>query len=82
MRIASYTFAYRCEADEVLLVQRITGQTGRLPLHRVDGTDLWSVELEVPSGSRLNYQFEIRRGDARRARQRSAEPAAVAQSGR
>ena len=63
MRIDSYTFAYRCEADEVLLVQRITGQTGRLPLRRVDGTDLWSVELEVPSGSRLNYQFEIRRGD-------------------
>lgn len=60
---ATYTFVYRGEADEVLLVQRITGQTGRLPMQRVDGTDRWSVDLEVPSGSRLNYQFDIRHGD-------------------
>ena len=50
----TYTFAYQGEADAVFLVQRITGRTERLPMRRADGTDEWSVTLEVPSGSRLN----------------------------
>jgi enterochelin esterase-like enzyme len=56
-------FFYRGAADEVRLVQRITGQTGRVPMRRIAGTDLWYAVLDVPEGSRLNYQFEVRRGD-------------------
>jgi enterochelin esterase-like enzyme len=57
------TFLYRGEADEVRLAQRVVGLPDRLPLRRVPGTDLWYLVLDVPDGSRLEYQFEVRRGD-------------------
>jgi len=57
------TFPYRGEADEVFLVQRIVGLPDRLPLRRVPDTDLWYVVLGLPEGSRLDYQFQVRRGD-------------------
>jgi enterochelin esterase family protein len=57
------TFVYRGEADEVLLVQRITGRTDRLPLRRVPDTDLWYIVLGLAEGSRLDYQLQVRRGD-------------------
>ena len=57
------TFLYRGEADDVFLVQRIVGLPDRLPLRRVPDTDLWYVVLGLPDGSRLDYQFQVRRGD-------------------
>ena len=57
------TFLWRGEADEVHLVQRIVGLPDRLPLRRLWGTDLWYLVLELPAGSRINYQFEVRRGE-------------------
>jgi enterochelin esterase-like enzyme len=57
------TFLWRGEADEVFLVQRIVGLPERLPLRRVWGTDLWYLVLELPAGSRINYQVEVRRGE-------------------
>lgn len=57
------TFLWRGEADEVLLVQRIVGLPGRIPLRRLHGTDLWYVVVELPQGSRVNYQIEVRRGE-------------------
>jgi enterochelin esterase family protein len=57
------TFLWRGEADEVFLVQRIVGLPDRLPLRRLWGTDLWYLVLEVPTGSRINYQIEVRRGE-------------------
>jgi len=57
------TFLWRGEADEVFLVQRIVGLPERLPLRRLWGTDLWYLVLELPPGSRINYQVEVRRGD-------------------
>jgi len=57
------TFLYRGEADEVHLVQRILGLPGQLPLRRLPGTDLWYVVLELPEGSRIEYQIEIVRGE-------------------
>jgi enterochelin esterase-like enzyme len=56
------TFLYRDEADAVLLAQRVVGLPGRIPLRRVHATDLWYLVLELPEGSRLDYQFEVRRG--------------------
>jgi enterochelin esterase-like enzyme len=56
------TFLYRGEADEVLLSQRIVGLPELIPLRRLRDTDLWFLVLELPEGSRVNYQLEIRRG--------------------
>lgn len=60
---ARCTFLFRGEADEVHLAQRIVELPNRLPLRRLRGTDLWYLVLELPRGSRVEYQLEIRRGD-------------------
>ena len=57
------TFLFRGEADEVHLAQRILGLPGRLPMRPIGGTPLWYIVLEVPDGSRINYQIEVRRGN-------------------
>ena len=57
------TFLWRGEADEVHLVQRIVGLPDRMPLRHLWGTDLWYLVLELPEGSRINYQLEVRRGE-------------------
>jgi enterochelin esterase-like enzyme len=56
------TFLFRGEAEEVLLSQRIVGLPELIPLRRLYGTDLWYLALELPQGSRINYQIELRRG--------------------
>jgi enterochelin esterase-like enzyme len=57
------TFLFRGEADEVQVVQRVVGLPERLPLRRLWGTDLWYLVLELPEGSRVEYQLDIRRGE-------------------
>jgi len=57
------TFAVRLEADEVFLRHRVVGLADPLPLRRLAGTDLWSVVVELPRDSRVEYQFELRRGE-------------------
>lgn len=57
------TFLFRGEADEVWVRHRVLGLPDRLPLRRVRGTDLWSVVLELPESSRVEYQLEVRRGE-------------------
>jgi len=59
------TFAYRGEADEVFLIHRIFGLPDHLPLRRLRGTDLWYVIIELPEGSRVEYQLEVARGGQR-----------------
>jgi enterochelin esterase-like enzyme len=59
------TFLYRGEADEVFLIHRIFGLPDHLPLRRLHGTDLWYVVLELPEGSRVEYQLEVARGGRR-----------------
>lgn len=59
---ARCTFLFRGEADEVWLVQRIVELPDRIPLRRLRGTDLWYVVLQLPEGSRVEYQIEWRRG--------------------
>jgi enterochelin esterase-like enzyme len=54
------TFLYRGEADGVSLAQRVEGLPELLPLRRLRGTDLWYLVLELPEGSRVNYQLEVR----------------------
>ncbi|MDQ2814165.1 MAG: alpha/beta hydrolase-fold protein [Actinomycetota bacterium] len=62
---ARCTFLYRGEADEVFLIHRIFGLPDHLPLRRLRGTDLWYVFLELPEGSRVEYQLEVARGGQR-----------------
>lgn len=57
------TFAVRAEADAVFLRHRVVGLPGNLPLRRIHGTDVWYVVVEIPADSRVEYQFELRRGD-------------------
>jgi len=56
------TFLYRGEADEVFLIHRVFGLPDRLPLRRLHGTDLWHLVLELPEGSRVEYQLQVVRG--------------------
>ncbi|MGH3193274.1 MAG: alpha/beta hydrolase-fold protein [Streptosporangiaceae bacterium] len=56
------TFLYRGEADGVFLVHRVFGLPDRPPLRRLHGTDLWYLVLELPEGSRVEYQLEVVRG--------------------
>ena len=60
---ARCTFLYRGDADEVLLVQRVVGLPEQIPMRQLRGTDLWYLVLELPEGSRVNYQLEVRRGE-------------------
>jgi len=57
------TFLLRREADEAWICQRVVGLPDRIPMRRVENTDLWYLVLELPEGSRVEYQIEIRRGE-------------------
>ncbi|WP_237565411.1 alpha/beta hydrolase [Ornithinimicrobium cavernae] len=58
---AKCTFLFRGHADEVHLLHRIVNQPQRVPLRRVEGTSLWYVIIELPFGSRVEYQLELTR---------------------
>ena len=59
----------------------IVGLPEQLPMRRLRGTDLWYLVLELPEGSRVNYQLEVTPRRARRADQRPAQPQALLQPG-
>jgi enterochelin esterase-like enzyme len=62
---ARCTFLYRGEADGVSLMHRAVGLPEHIPLRRLYLTDLWYVVVELPEGSRFEYQLEVARGDQR-----------------
>jgi enterochelin esterase-like enzyme len=68
---ARCTFLYRGEADEVHLIHRTVGLPERILLRRLRGTDLWYVVVELPEGSRFEYQVEAAHGEQR---ERSNDP--------
>ena len=61
------TFLFRGSAhdavDEVWVCHRIVGQPDRVPMKRIQGTTLWFTIMELPAGSRVEYQIEVRRGE-------------------
>ena len=75
------TFLFRGEADEVFLVHRIFGLPGPMPMRRLHGTDLWYVVLELPEGSRVEYQLEVVRGGQRSRFNDPLNPQAGAEPG-
>ncbi len=52
-------FVYRGEADAVYLQHFIFGLPTSQPLHRVPGTDLWHLEIELPTQSRMQYKLNV-----------------------
>ena len=55
------TFLHRGEADEVHVSHRVVGLPHRIPLQRLEGTDLWWVTIELLEGSRVEYRIEVTR---------------------
>ncbi len=57
----SATFVWRGNADEVRLRHFIFGLETAQPLARIEGTDVWHLEVEIPPRSRIEYKFEVHR---------------------
>jgi enterochelin esterase family protein len=53
------TFLYRGAARRVRLHHWIWGLPSSQPFDRIDGTDLWFLELELPRASRIEYKLEV-----------------------
>ena len=53
------TFIYRGEAEEVLLRSWISGLNTAQSLERLSKTDFWSLTIELPAGSRIEYKLEV-----------------------
>jgi enterochelin esterase-like enzyme len=60
------TFVYRGEADEVYLRHLIYALPSAQALARIEGTDLWYFEYDLPANSRVEYKFEVVDGDTHR----------------
>ena len=59
------TFLWVGEADEVLVRHRVQGLPEPLAMRRIPHTVLWYVSIDMPKESRVEYQFEIVRGQTR-----------------
>jgi enterochelin esterase family protein len=57
------SFVFRGDADEVLLRCWIAGLNTAQPFERMKESDLWATTIELPPGSRIEYKFELVRGD-------------------
>jgi len=56
------TWAWRGEAEEVFLVHWVFGLEQSPAFQRVPGSDLWTLTLELPPASRVEYKIGIVRG--------------------
>jgi len=54
----SVTFVYRGPGDDIRLRHWIFGLPSSRPFHRVEGTDLWTLEVDLPERSRVEYKIE------------------------
>jgi enterochelin esterase family protein len=59
---SSVTIAWRGEADAVHLKHWVFGLPSLLKLERIEGTDVWHLELDLAPGSRVEYKLEVVRG--------------------
>ncbi|MGB7447921.1 MAG: alpha/beta hydrolase-fold protein [Ornithinimicrobium sp.] len=56
------TFLFRGQADEVHVMHRIVNQPQHVPMKRLGHTSLWWVTIELPEGSRVEYQISTQVG--------------------
>ncbi|HKJ12772.1 MAG TPA: alpha/beta hydrolase-fold protein [Ornithinimicrobium sp.] len=59
---AHCTFVFRGDADAVHVMHRIVNQPQRVPMKRLGRTSLWWVTIELPEGSRVEYQISTQVG--------------------
>jgi len=59
------SFIFYGKADEIRLRHWIFGLPSSQPFHRVDGSDLWHLTLDLPPESRVEYKIERIVGDNR-----------------
>jgi enterochelin esterase-like enzyme len=52
------TFVYRGDADAIYLGHWIYGLASSQEFHRVEGTDLWYLVMELPPASRVEYKLQ------------------------
>lgn len=54
------TFVYRGQAEHVELVHWIYGLQSSMAFHRVEGSDLWYLNMELPPRSRVEYKLAVK----------------------
>ena len=59
----SVTFLFRGQADGVRLQHFVYGLETSQPFHRVEGTDLWYLILELPEKSHVQYKLNVQHGN-------------------
>ena len=57
----SVTFVWRGDAESVHLRHMIRGLPSSIPLHRLEGTDLWFLTIDLPRASRMEYKLLVER---------------------
>ncbi len=55
----SVTFLFRGQVEAVNLKHWVFGLESTLPLKRLADTDVWSLTLELPERSRIEYKYDI-----------------------
>ncbi|MCP4225743.1 MAG: hypothetical protein GY773_20605 [Actinomycetia bacterium] len=58
-------FVYRGSANEVKLQHWVSGLPSALPFQPIPGTELWVLETDIQHEARIEYKFEIVRGNGR-----------------
>lgn len=62
----SAIFVYRGPADQVRLHHWIHGLPSARPFQRVEGTDVWTLEMELQHTARVEYKLEIEQAGQQR----------------
>jgi len=57
------TFVFHGPADEVQLKHWIYGLSTQMPFTRIEGTDLWYLDFQLPAQSRVEYKLLVRQGE-------------------
>ena len=59
----SATFVFVGDVDAVHLRHWVFGLGSQQPFRRIEGTDFWYLTIELPTHSRVEYKFEIQKGE-------------------
>ncbi len=62
---ATFFFWDEHPVDQIYLVHWVFGLESRQPLQRLEGTPAWFLSIELPHAARVEYKFEVHRGDQR-----------------
>lgn len=63
---SSVTFIFRGDVESVHLQHWVFGLKSSQAFHRIEGTDLWYLTIELPKRSRIEYKLDLYVGGKRR----------------